>query len=524
MVKLTGGEALVRSMETEGIDTVFGVPGNGQYEIVDSFWNKKEIRYISLRHEQASTYMADGFFRASNKIAGVVVVEGPGFFNATGGLATAYDASSPMLIITGTSLYGHDSGKTNIDWVKAMTKWATIVDRPAQMPETVHEAIRQMKTGRPRPVLIQVSQSVLASKEEVKFIDPVDNLPSYPDKDQIKKLAKIIAGSQSPLIWAGGGVNISNANESILNLSEFIQAPVVTTANGKGVISDRHPLSLGFSELRYEPLAEMINHRDLILAVGTRTNFSQIDGTKVVRLDVDPIEINRHNHHDIGLHGDAKTTIDSLMEVLPDFMERRDSVEHRRIAELQRERFSKENQLEPQGGLMHALRESLPDEGIVVQGMNQMGYYSRNYMPIYSHHGYMSASHFGTLGHAFPVGLGAKLAKPERPVVVISGDGGFLYNSQEISTAIKYGINLVVVVFNDNAYGNVLRAQKDDYSGHVIGTKLSNPDFVQLGKSYGMRTYRTDNKEQLKKILEESYSEELPTLIEVPVGEMERVY
>ena len=143
--------------------------------------------------------MADGFFRASNKIAGVVVVEGPGFFNATGGLATAYDASSPMLIITGTSLYGHDSGKTNIDWVKAMTKWATIVDRPAQMPETVHEAIRQMKTGRPRPVLIQVSQSVLASKEEVKFIDPVDNLPSYPDKDQIKNLAKIIAGSQSRL-------------------------------------------------------------------------------------------------------------------------------------------------------------------------------------------------------------------------------------------------------------------------------------------------------------------------------------
>ena len=173
---------------------------------------------------------------------------------------------------------------------------------------------------------------------------------------------------------------------------------------------------------------------------------------------------------------------------------------------------------------MDAIRSAVPDDGIVVQGMNQMGYYSRNYLPVYSSRSYLSASHHGTLGHAFPVGLGAKLGAPDRAVVVLSGDGGFLYNSQELATAVQYGVGVVVIVFNDNAYGNVLRAQQREFGGRVLGTKLHNPDFTALASSYGARAVKADGADELESALRNAAPTGAPTLIEVPVGEMERVY
>ena len=298
----------------------------------------------------------------------------------------------------------------------------------------------------------------------------------------------------------------------------------MTTANGKGAISDRHPLSMGFAETRYEPMARWLADRDVVLAVGTRTPFPDAEGRTVIRIDVDPAETSRPGHHSLGVTGDAAVALDALLEALSGSMEPREDREGADIAALLRERFAAHNQLEPQRSLLDAVRRALPDDGIVVQGMNQMGYYSRNYFPVYEGGRYLSASHHGTLGHAFPVGLGAKLGAPERAVVVLSGDGGFLYNSQELATAVQYGIGVVVIVFNDNAYGNVLRAQQEQFRGHVLGTRLHNPDFVSLGLAYGARAVRANGAEELYMALEGALEIGLPTLIEVPVGEMKRVY
>lgn len=524
VTRMTGGQALVRSMSREGVRTVFGIPGAGQYEIVDALWSADDIRYVSVRNEQATTYMADGYFRASHEIAGVVVVQGPGFFNTTAGLATAYDVSSPMLVVTGTNLYGHDAQEAGVDWTTPLTKWTGRVERPRQIPELVHEAMRQMRTGRPRPVLIQVDQPVLAAEDDVALLGPDEHHPEAPDADDIGRAAWTLEESTAPVIWAGGGVHTSSASKSLTKLAEYIQAPVVTSANGKGAISDRHPLSMGFAETRYEPLGRWLSKRDVVLAVGTRTPFPETAGRRTIRIDIDPVETTRSQHHTLGLTGDAKVTLETLLETLSRKMPPRPKTEHKLIAELLKNRFAAHNQLEPQRSLMDAIRSTVPDDGIVVQGMNQMGYYSRNYLPVYSSRGYMTSSHHSTLGHAFPVGLGAKLAASDRAVVVLSGDGGFQYNSQELATAVQYGINVVSIVFNDNAYGNVLRAQIEEFGGHVLGTRLHNPDFVALARSYGATAIKADGPEELGSALSKALERGSPTLIEVPVGDMERVY
>ena len=187
-------------------------------------------------------------------------------------------------------------------------------------------------------------------------------------------------------------------------------------------------------------------------------------------------------------------------------------------------RFDPAIQLQPQWDLMQAVRAAMPDDGILVQGMNQMGYYSRNYYPVYTPGTYLTASSHSTLGCAYPLALGAKVAQPDRAVVALSGDGGFLYNSQELATAVQYGINAVVIVFNDNAYGNVLRAQIEQFDGHIIGTRLPNPDFVKLAQVYGARGVLAQDAAQLEMALREALTFEAPTLIEVPVGMMERQY
>ena len=398
------------------------------------------------------------------------------------------------------------------------------MERPRQIPELVHEAMRQMRTGRPRPVLIQVDQPVLAAEDDVALLGPDEHRPEAPDADDIGRAVWTLEESTAPVIWAGGGVHTSSASKSLTKLAEYIQAPVVTSANGKGAISDRHPLSMGFAETRYEPLGRWLAKRDVVLAVGTRTPFPETAGRRAIRIDIDPVETTRSQHHSLGLTGDAKVTLETLLEALSRKMPPRPKTEHKLIAELLKNRFAAHNQLEPQRSLMDAIRSTVPDDGIVVQGMNQMGYYSRNYLPVYSNRGYMTSSHHSTLGHAFPLGLGAKLAASDRAVVVLSGDGGFQYNSQELATAVQYGINVVSIVFNDNAYGNVLRAQTEEFGGHVLGTRLHNPDFVALARSYGAEAIKADGPEELGSALSKALERGSPTLIEVPVGNMERVY
>ena len=523
MTRMNGGQALVKSLEREGVQVVFGLPGAGQYEAIDALYETPNIRYLTTRHEQATTYMADGYTRASGEIAAALVVPGPGVFNAFAGMATAYAVSSPMLVVTGTRHQDQpQEGETELAGLGQLTKWAARAQNPAQIPHLVREAFRQMKGGRSRPVLLEIPAHVFAELAEVQLLDPIVLDQALPQA-RIQRAAQILVNASRPVIWAGGGVHRADASPVLQALAEHLGAPVVTTAQGKGALSDRHPLALGLAELRYSPLRTWLEDRDTILAVGTRTDFTTLlPQAQVIKIDIDEAELGQADHI-FGIAGDAQATLQTLYECVVKLTSAGPSAAAE-VKALNVQRFDPPSQLQPQWALMQAIRAAMPDDGILVQDMNQMGYYSRNYYPVYQPRSYLTASQLGTLGAAFPLALGAKVAQPDRAVVALCGDGGFLYNAQELATAVQYGIHVVVIVFNDNAYGNVLRAQVEQFAGHVLGTQLHNPDFVALAQAFGARGVRAQGAAQLEKLLREALLVQACTLIEVPVDRMQRQY
>ena len=524
MPSMNGGEALIESLHLNGVEVIFGLPGAGQYEAIDAVYQNKTMEYITTRNEQAISYMADGYARVNGKPGVGLAVQGPGFYNTTAGLATAFAQSSPVLMITGDrhriAIPGQSAYNSLSDY-KAYSKWAARAESPAEIPGVVREAFRQLNAPRKRPVIIEVGPTVLAAVEEVQLLDAETFTPSGGDAIQLDNAARLLVEANRPLLWVGVGA--SESGTLVTKIAEYLGSPVVSSKSGKGILSARHPLSLGSFEPRFNPLKERVDSSDVILAVGTSTDMrDRLSSQTIIRIDDDPAEISQESNT-LGILGDAALSLETLFERITSHSEPTAPITED-IQAINTHRYGPEEQLQPQGDFMDAMRAAMPDDSILVAGMNQLGYYSRNFYHSYSPRGYQTSSHHGTLGSVFPVGIGLKVGQPERTVVVVSGDGGFLYNAQEMATAVQYGVNIIAVVFNDNAYGNVWRAQMEEFNGHVIGTRLHNPDFVQMANSYGAKGVLAENAAQLKSAIKEAVSAEGPTLIEVPVGPLERRY
>jgi acetolactate synthase-1/2/3 large subunit len=297
------------------------------------------------------------------------------------------------------------------------------------------------------------------------------------------------------------------------------------TSEGKGSLSDRHALSLGTLRLRQDPLVDYIAQTDVVLAVGTRLATPQIlNGQTVVQIDVDETEVGRNYAKTVALVGDAKATLEGLYTKLSGTLPAQPSRAAEVVALRQERRESEHARREPLAGFVRAIRNAMPDDGVFISGMTQVGYYSRPYFPVYEPGTFLTSSYFGNLGYAYPTALGAKVARPDAAVVAVSGDGGFMFNSQELSTAVSHKINAVAIVFNDNAFGNVMRDQRDRFNGRVYGPELHNPDVLKLADAYGARGARAHNAEELEVKLKEALAIEAPTLIEVPVGPMPYPY
>ena len=524
MTRMTGGQALAKSLYREGVRVIFGLPGVQLYHLMDGLYDEPGIRFITTRHEQATAYMADGFARASGGIGTALVVPGPGLQNASAAIGTAYAASSPILVVAGQiqrDLIGVDRGvlhevNDQLDTVRAITKWAHRILEPSKIPEAVHEAFRQLKTGRPRPVEIEVPPDTLEEEADVELLEPGIFERTPADAEKIRQAASLISAAKNPLVCVGGGAVSSEAGEALVQVAEFLQAPVICTAEGKGAISDRHYLSLGSFRLRSDTVTA---DHDLVLAVGTRLAVPGMFSQKVVQIDIDEAEIGRNYVDTFGLVGDARRTLEELHRVLASMGSPRPD-RRTELEAMKAKRDDPSTHVEPQHSFVQALRRAIPDDGIFVPGMTQIGYYSRTNYPVYQPRTYITSSYYGNLGFTYPVALGAKVAQPDRAVVAVSGDGGFLFNSQELSTAVKYGINVVVVVFNDNAFGNVLRDQNTRFNGRTIGAELHNPDFVKLAEAYGARGVRVHDADALESAVVEALDVDAPTLIEVPVGPM----
>ena len=533
----TGGEALVESIKAKGVEVVFGIPGVQLYHLMDAFYKHSEIKFIVTRHEQGAAYMADGYARASGKEGVCVVVPGPGLLNASAAIGTAYSASSPVLVLTGQinkDYIALETGELHeiheqLDVMKPITKSAERVVDASQIEAAVERAFYQLRTGRPRPVEIEVPPDTFAEEfDDSDFSPKNEEYPLlYPKEEDLLEAAKVLSESKKTIVWVGGGVISAEASEALTKLVDYIQSPVFTTQSGKGGFSDSHPLSMGSNGFGTNSLGDFTSGYDVVLAVGTRFHGVGLeDNVKLIQIDVDDKEIGRNYPATVGINADAKVALDLLYPIVESLIPRKNS-RHEEVSEHRKKISLQFNSVEPQASFLKAIRKAVPDDGIVVQGVTQIGYYSRVYYEAFEPRSYITSNYFGNLGYVYPTALGAKVACPDKAVVAISGDGGFLFNSQELATAVKYGINAVVLVFNDNAFGNVKRDQSNTFSGNVIGSELLNPDFVKLAESYGAMGIRVADAEELEKeltrVLEidrNNPSQAKPVLIEIPVGPM----
>jgi acetolactate synthase I/II/III large subunit len=526
MTGMTGGEALVEMLRRHGVDTVFALPGVQNDALFAALYDARNaIRVVHTRHEQAAAYMAYGYARATGRVGTYIVVPGPGFLNTTAALSTAYATSTPVLCIAGQiplAMIGRGFGflheiPDQLGIMQRLTKWSARIERPADTPHLVNEAFYQLTSGRPRPVALEVPLDVLAEKSEVALSDP---LPTEPPPaagpDAIKKAAEILSASKQPLIIAGGGS--FGAGAEILRLAERLQAPVVSTYTGKGAVDWNHPLTINFPA----------GHRlwpdvDVVLAIGTRlqaqlVNWGVDDGLKVVRVDIDPLEINRMRRPAVGIVSDARLAAAALHGALAS-MPARPSREAE-ILELKATVARELSRLSPQVEFAAAIREAIPEDGFYVDELTQVAYVGRVTMPFSRPRSYIDSGYQGTLGFGFPTALGVKVAYPDRPVVSVSGDGGFMYAMPELATAVLHGIAVVAVVFTDNAFGNVKRIQRTDYGGRVIASELHNPDFAKLAALFGANGARAATPAELTVEIRAAMKRPGPTVIEVPVGEM----
>ena len=536
MAEMSGGEALVKSLVREGVEVVFGLPGIQVYGIVAALRDEPAIRMITTRHEQATTYMADGYARASGKPGVALVVPGVGLYNAASGMANAYARSSPVLVIAGQvprAAIGKNLGAVHEiadqpSAVRSVTKWQRQVVRPREVPDAVFEAFRQMRTGRARPVLIEVPPDTGVEREEVRLRDPARAPRIVPSSDDLREAARVIAKSRTPLIFAGGGVARSDAEHALVMLAEATNIPVITSSGGKGTIPDSHPLSYGscFSprgeRQEMNQLHEVMQSADVVIGIGSRFSLGNPAGeaSTLVNINIDDADLTRIQANTVPLHGDARATIEAL---LPFLIEAgagdRPSPAEAVAAARSLIAYYDIRLKEPQYAVMEAIRRGVPDDAFTIWDVTQFGFYARTHYQVDHPKTYIDSGYSFNLGYAFPTALGAKVARPDRPVVCIAGDGGFMFNSSELSTAVKYGINVVTVVFRNDSYGNVARDLEEAFDGSYE-TDLHNPDFVKFAELFGAVGMRARDPLELETLIPEALERGAPVVIDVPFGDM----
>ena len=528
MSRISGADALVESLLANGVDTLFGLPGGQLDHLFDSIYRSEgKLKMVRSRHEQGCAYMAYGYAKSTGKVGAYTVVPGPGLLNSTAALCTAYAANAQVMCIAGqvpTEGIGSGLGHLHeipdqLALIRGLTKWAERIEHPAQTPQLMHEAFRQLTTGRPRPVEVEMPMDVMALQAEVSAPVPMGE-PVHPPIDpiQVEQAVKLLAGAKKPLIIVGGGA--IDAGAELLKVAEKLQAPVISKRHGRGIVSDRHYLS------QVLPVGHHLwRDADVVLAVGSRikmpvTMWGHDDSLRIVRIDLDPVQITKPVTSDVAMVNDASEALQAIFSSLDERIEDRPSREQELTALKQEFRDKFAQDINPQFTYLQASREALPDDGFFVDEVTQVGFCSWYAFPVYKPRHFISAGYQGTLGYGFATALGVQVGNPDKAVVSINGDGGFMFNLPELATAVQYDIPLVTIVFNNDTYGNVKRQQEEWFGGRFIAADLHNPDYLKLADAIGMQGYRVNSAEELTTTLQKAFEARKPCLIEVPVEEM----
>jgi len=522
---MTAAEAVVATLVAHGVDTVYALPGVQNDLLFEALFKFSDrLRTVHTRHEQGAAYMALGAALATGKPQAYAVVPGPGFLNSAAALLTAYSMNAPVLALIG-QIPNADIGKglghlheirDQSGIIKRLVDHCALIRKPEQAARATAVALRAMRTGRPGPAALECAIDVWGKSAVVSASGPLPLPAPKIDTSAIRRAAKRLGAAKRPMIVCGGGAQ--DAAAEVTALSAMLQAPVLGYRRGRGVLDSRDPLSVTL------PLGrDLWGEADVVLAVGTRllTQFRQWGMDRelaIVRVDADPKEHDRLHKPAVALTGDSRPILQALLAELPAHNAKRPS----RKTEMQERQAAWRKRLEklsPQIAFLEAIRDELPEDGIFVDEVTQVGFAARLLFPVYKPRTFLSPGYQDNLGWGFATALGAQHARPDVPVLAISGDGGFMFTANELATAMRHRIPLVTIVFNDGAYGNVRRIQQERFGNRLIASDVANPDFVAFGKSFGAEAVRANGPAELRLSLRHAFAHrDGPTLIEVPVG------
>lgn len=533
--KIRGGEAVLRVLEENGVDVIFGIPGVHTLDIYDALIDSGKIEHYLARHEQGAGYMADGYARATGKPGVTLIVTGPGITNVSTPIGQAYADSSPVfLIATNQERKYLDKMEGNLHemtdqmgFIRPITKWSQRVMEVGDLPASITVALEALGQGRPRPVHVEIPIDLLAEEFEMPATAPAKITKAVPAQPDIDRAIELIKAANRVMIFTGGGAATEECAPLIASLAEELGAPVVTSLMGKGSIPEDHPYAVGAFGYRWSadnPSTEVMTGSDLAIVVGTGLGVRTTgDGTmplpaKIIHIDIDPEEIGARYKVELGIVADAAETCKAILDAVHCGAR---SASRWTTDEVKAVRAKI---LEPADErtaayipYLEALRAGMERDAILVNDMTMMAYEGVRYFPVYEPRTYLFPRGFGTLGSAMPTALGAKVGRPDRQVVSISGDGGFQFTLEELGAAVHHQIPVAIVIFNDGTHTAVKAAQKRTYPGRYIAVDLVNPDYVKIAEAYGIEGIRAASPEALTEALIHAREANAPVLIDVPI-------
>jgi acetolactate synthase-1/2/3 large subunit len=524
--RMTTAEATVAALLAHGIATVYALPGVHNDHLFDALAKAGDrVRTLHTRHEQGAAYMALGAALATGKPQAYAVVPGPGLLNTGAALLTAYGMNAPVLALVGQipqAAIGRGLGhlheiRDQGGIIARLVDFSARIAAPADAAPLVARAVQSMFTGRPGPAALECAIDVWSRSGPIApILPPAPLMPPPVDEDAVLAAVKLLGAANNPLIVCGGGAQ--DAAAEVTRLSAMLQAPVLGYRRGRGVLDSRDPLSITL------PLGhDLWRETDVVLAVGTKLHTQQTawgvdNDLSIIRVDANPEEPERFRPPAVALIGDSKPILKALIAALPAHNRKR-KPRGDEMRERQAKTRARLQELAPQLAFLQAIRAELPEDGIFVDEVTQIGFVARIAFPIYKPRTFLSPGYQDNLGWGFATALGVQDARRDVPVLSISGDGGFLYTASELATAIRHRIPLVAIVFSDGAFGNVRRIQQERYGNRLIASDLANPDFVRLAESFGAAAERARKPDELRASLRRAFKRrDSPTLIEVPVG------
>jgi acetolactate synthase-1/2/3 large subunit len=543
---MTGADALMRALEKEGVDVVFGLPGGANLPIYDALVGAG-FRHVLVRHEQSAAHMADGYARIKRKAGVCFATSGPGATNLITGIATAYADSSPVVAVTGQvplAMIGKDAFQETdiIGIANPCTKYSFQPRVPTEIPETVKKAFYIAESGRPGPVLVDIPKDVQQAKAEMKFPDLIKVRGYNPvvdaDLSELGRAVELLLKAQKPIIMAGGGVILSGAFSELQALAELLLIPVVSTFKGKGAFPENHPLAMGPIGMHGHAEAnKIILEADCIIAVGARFSDRSVGkfdefgkGMSIIHMDIDPAEIGKNKSVDVAIVGDVKSSLRTLIKMLskkvvkkeadnPWLKRRKELIQYfsETLKDYPREITAKKS--------LKKLRELLPAQGIVTTEVGQCQMWASLHFDVISPGTFFSSTGLGTMGFGFPASIGAKAAAPKVPVVDIAGDGSFNMTENSLAVSVLEKLPVIVFLMNNYMLGMVAQWQRTFYNRRYSGVHQHKcPDYVKIAEAYGAQGIRAESMKDLEKAIKTAVKSDVATVIDIPIDPDEDVY